>query len=74
MLREFPMTDSGPLSIGERFKRLEDRMARAEEQIVEMRLQAAKAHVKLAVTIGIANLLAFGIVEFAVMWLTHGAK
>jgi len=68
------MTDSGPLSIGERFKRLEDRMSRAEEQIIEMRLQAARAHIKLAVTIGIANLVAFGIVEFCVMWLAHAVK
>ena len=68
------MTDSGPLSIGQRFKHLEDRMTRAEEQIVEMRLQAARAHVKLAVAIGIANLLAFGLVEFCVMWLTHGTR
>jgi hypothetical protein len=65
------MTDSGPLSIGERFKRLEDRMARAEEQIVEMRLQAARTQLKLAVAVGFANLLAFGLVEFAAMWLTH---
>ena len=63
------MTTTGPVSIGERFTRLEKRMDKAEEQIVELRLQGARQQMKLAIAVGIANLIAFGIVEWIAIWI-----
>ena len=64
------MTTTGPVSIGERFEHLERRMDKVEERIVEMRLDAARQQLKLAIAVGIANLVAFGIVEWIAMWLS----
>jgi hypothetical protein len=63
------MTDAGELSIGQRFKLLEKRMQNVEDRIVEMRLEQARQQLKLAIAVGLANLVAFGIVEYIALWL-----
>ena len=65
------MTSEGPLSIGERFRQLEKRMNQVEEHIVELRLDSARQQLKLAIAVGLSNLVAFGIVEFVLMWVSR---
>jgi hypothetical protein len=65
------MTSEGPLSIGERFRQLEKRMNQVEEHIVELRLDSARQQLKLAIAVGLANLVAFGVVEFVLMWVNR---
>ena len=63
------MTTEGPLSIGERFRQLEKRMNQVEARIVELRVESARQQIKLAIAVGIANLIAFGVVEYIAMWI-----
>ena len=63
------MTEPGEVTIGQRFKGLEKRMDNVENRIVEMRLEQARQQLKLAIAVGIANLIAFGIVESLAIWL-----
>ncbi len=63
------MTEPGEVTIGQRFKGLEKRMDNVENRIVEMRLEQARQQLKLAIAVGIANLIAFGIVEYLALWL-----
>ena len=65
------MTEPGEVTIGQRFKSLEKRMDQVENRIVEMRLEQARQQLKLAIAVGIANLIAFGIVEYLAVWLRH---
>ena len=65
------MTTEGPLSVGERFRHLEKRMDYVEKRITELRIDSARQQLKLAISVGIANLIAFGIVEFLAVWLNH---
>ena len=65
------MTSEGPLSIGERFRNLEKRMNQVEERITELRLESTRQQLKLAIAVGLSNLVAFGIVEFVIMWINR---
>jgi hypothetical protein len=65
------MTAEGPLSIGERFRNLEKRMNQVEERIIELRLESTRQQLKLAIAVGLANLVAFGIVELVVTWMSR---
>lgn len=57
------MPPDGVMSIERRFEHNESRINKVEENVTLLRIDVAKQQLKLAIMVGIANFLAFGIIE-----------